>query len=213
VEVKIEETHQEEVNLELIAHEERSRHRKPQASKRGKTHSGDAIDAEDDVAVEASDWVAPKSWSLAEQDKCWPDYYQVNSKFVETIVDVYQEGDIVWIQDYHLLLLPMMISRKLRGAKVGISLHVPFPSSEIFRTLANRDALLRGMLSADYVGFHTYESARHFLTSCKRVVGAPWRSNMGGYLPFFLSLPSFPPSPFPSFLPSPFPSFIYLSRW
>lgn len=56
-------------------------------------------------------------------------------------------------------------------AKVGLFLHTPFPSSEIFRTIWCREDLLRGMLNADQVGFHLYEYARHFLTCCRRLLG------------------------------------------
>jgi trehalose 6-phosphate synthase/phosphatase len=65
-----------------------------------------------------------------------------------------------------------MLSRKVgRLAKIGLFLHTPFPSSEIFRTLWCREDILRGMLNADQVGFHLYEYARHFLTCCRRLLG------------------------------------------
>ena len=63
----------------------------------------------------------------------------------------------VWIHDYHLMLLPSYILRKLRTARVGFFLHIPFPSSEIFRTIPVRDELLRGILNADLIGFHIFE--------------------------------------------------------
>ena len=56
-------------------------------------------------------------------------------------------------------------------AKIGMFLHTPFPSSEIFRTLWCREDLLRGMLNADQVGFHLFEYARHFMTCCRRLLG------------------------------------------
>lgn len=61
------------------------------------------------------------------------------------------------MQDYHLLLTPSYIIRRVRGANVGLFLHVPFPSSEVFRTLSSRKELLRGMLNADHIGFHLFE--------------------------------------------------------
>lgn len=66
-------------------------------------------------------------------------------------VEVYEAGDIIWAHDYHLLLLPSYTLRHLRTATVGLFLHTPFPSSEIFRTICVRDELLRGMLNADVV--------------------------------------------------------------
>lgn len=57
----------------------------------------------------------------------------------------------MWVHGFHLLLLPSFLTRVLRTARVGLFLHTPFPSSEIFRTLPFREDLLRGMLNADQV--------------------------------------------------------------
>jgi trehalose 6-phosphate synthase/phosphatase len=86
------------------------------------------------------------------------------------------------VHDYHLLLLPSFILRKLRTASVGLFLHTPFPASEVFRTLPVRDELLRGMLNADLVGFHLFEYARSFLTCCKRMLGLEHEFAPGGFL-------------------------------
>ena len=103
--------------------------------------------------------------------RAWRAYCTVNRKFADAVIEVYESGDAVFLHDYHLLLLPSYILRKLRTARVGLFIHTPFPSSEIFRTIPVRDELLRGMLNADLVGFHTFEYARHFLTCCKRLLG------------------------------------------
>ena len=55
--------------------------------------------------------------------------------------------------------------------KVGWFLHTPFPSSEIYRTLPVREEVLRATLGADLIGFHTYDYARHFISSCTRILG------------------------------------------
>lgn len=67
------------------------------------------------------------------------------------VLQVYNEGDMIWVHGFHLLLLPSFLTRVLRTARVGLFLHTPFPSSEIFRTLPFREDLLRGMLNADQV--------------------------------------------------------------
>jgi len=101
----------------------------------------------------------------------WRAYCSVNRLFADKVVEVYETGDMIWAHDYHLLLLPSYTLRHLRTATVGLFLHTPFPSSEIFRTICVRDELLRGMINADVVGFHLFEYARHFLTCCKRQMG------------------------------------------
>ena len=101
----------------------------------------------------------------------WGAYNSVNRQFAEKVVQCFNEGDLVWVHGFHLLILPSYLTRRIPMAKVGIFQHTPFPSSEIFRTLWCREDLLRGMLNADQVGFHLFEYARHFLTSCRRLLG------------------------------------------
>lgn len=101
----------------------------------------------------------------------WGAYTAVNRLFAERVVQCFHEGDLIWVHGFHLLILPSYMTRRIPMAKVGIFLHTPFPSSEIFRTVWCREDLLRGMLNADQVGFHLFEYARHFLTSCRRLLG------------------------------------------
>ncbi|HZA98600.1 MAG TPA: bifunctional alpha,alpha-trehalose-phosphate synthase (UDP-forming)/trehalose-phosphatase, partial [Gemmatimonadales bacterium] len=77
----------------------------------------------------------------------------------------YRPGDLIWIHDYQLLLLPDLLRKRLPDACIGFFLHIPFPSEELFRTLPERDRLLRGLLGADLVGFHTPAYLRHFAAS------------------------------------------------
>ena len=69
------------------------------------------------------------------------------------------------------MLLPSLLKLARPTMKVGWFLHTPFPSSEIYRTLPLREEVLRGVLAADLCGFHTYDYARHFVSSCARVLG------------------------------------------
>lgn len=115
--------------------------------------------------------------------KVWRAYCTANRKFADKVIETYDSHDLIWVHDYHLLLLPSYILRKLRTARVGLSVHTAFPSSEIFRTVPVRDELLRGMLNADLIGFHVFEYARHFLTCCKRILGLEFDYHgNGGFL-------------------------------
>jgi trehalose 6-phosphate synthase len=58
-----------------------------------------------------------------------------------------------------------------KNVKIGFFLHTPFPSSEIYRILPVRNEILLGVLHCDLIGFHTYDYARHFLSSCSRILG------------------------------------------
>ncbi|WPT11748.1 Alpha,alpha-trehalose-phosphate synthase [UDP-forming] 1 [Picochlorum sp. SENEW3] len=101
----------------------------------------------------------------------WQAHQLANKQFADVILKHYRPGDIVWVQDYHLMLLPAILKEKHPRMKVGFFLHTPFPSSEIYRTLPVREELLRAVLKADLIGFHTYDYARHFVSACTRILG------------------------------------------
>ncbi|KAG6487460.1 hypothetical protein ZIOFF_056046 [Zingiber officinale] len=98
-------------------------------------------------------------------------YKRANQMFADVVNKHYQEGDVVWCHDYHLMFLPKCLKEHNSKMKVGWFLHTPFPSSEIHRTLPSRSELLRSVLAADLVGFHTYDYARHFVSACTRILG------------------------------------------
>jgi trehalose 6-phosphate synthase/phosphatase len=108
----------------------------------------------------------------------WAAYRAVNRKFAEVIMEAADDGDQVWIHDYHLFLLPAMLRGGKKELKVGFFLHTPFCSSEIFRVLPDRVELLKGLLGADLIGFHTYNYLRHFRSALLQVLG--WESEMEG---------------------------------
>uniref|UniRef100_A0A0A0M063 alpha,alpha-trehalose-phosphate synthase (UDP-forming) n=1 Tax=Cucumis sativus TaxID=3659 RepID=A0A0A0M063_CUCSA len=98
-------------------------------------------------------------------------YKKANQMFADVVNKYYEEGDVVWCHDYHLMFLPKCLKEHNNTMKVGWFLHTPFPSSEIHRTLPSRSELLRSVLAADLVGFHTYDYARHFVSACTRILG------------------------------------------
>ncbi|KAJ7592946.1 glycosyltransferase family 20 protein [Mycena floridula] len=138
----------------------------------------------------------------------WLAYRQANLQFAQAVLKQITPGAMVWVQDYHLMLLPMLLrslidgeaggdftrSELLKitegvvdgqsltptrtpGVKIGFFLHTPFPSSEIYRILPVRREILLGVLYCDLIGFHTYDYARHFLSSCTRILGLPTMPN------------------------------------
>ncbi len=105
------------------------------------------------------------------ESRLWEAYKRVNRIYCEAALEVVWEDDLIWIHDYHLLLLPGMLRERLPNATIGFFLHIPFPSFEIFRLLPWREEILEGMLGADLVGFHTYDYVRHFLSSVRHILG------------------------------------------
>ena len=105
------------------------------------------------------------------KDEYWEAYQEVNRLFAEAVAVCTKEDGSVWVHDYHLMTLPGMLRERLPGASIGFFLHIPFPSFEIYRLLPQRKELLQGLLGADLIGFHVYDYARHFLSSCLRLLG------------------------------------------
>ena len=101
----------------------------------------------------------------------WDAYREVNAVFAEAVIRNYRTGDIIWVHDYQLMLLPAMLRERLPNATVGFFLHIPFPSSEVFRVLPWRREILKGLLGADLVGFHTFAYMRHFMTALLHLDG------------------------------------------
>jgi trehalose 6-phosphate synthase/phosphatase len=95
----------------------------------------------------------------------------VNQLFAEAILENAEENDRVWVHDYQLLLVPDILRQHKPNLNIGFFLHIPFPSYEIIRILPWREEIISGILGADLIGFHTYDYARHFISSVKRLVG------------------------------------------
>ena len=127
-------------------------------------------------------------WDQGRLEDWWHAYIAVNEEFSTKMTSMLRSGDIVWIHDYHLSLLPQKLTSwevSKFGKKVTrkvFFLHIPFPTSQIFRELECGEKILTGMLHADVVGFHAFDHARHFLNAAKRILGLNYESLAGGLI-------------------------------
>ncbi|MBX7221208.1 MAG: bifunctional alpha,alpha-trehalose-phosphate synthase (UDP-forming)/trehalose-phosphatase [Blastocatellia bacterium] len=122
----------------------------------------------------------------------WKTYVAVNRRFAETVCHHYRPGDTIWVHDYQLALVPGMIRERFPKARIGFFLHIPFPSSEVFRILPWREEILRGLLGADLIGFHTYAYSRHFATALLHVLGVQTEVEQIRYQERLIHLGAFP---------------------
>ncbi|MFZ5630608.1 MAG: bifunctional alpha,alpha-trehalose-phosphate synthase (UDP-forming)/trehalose-phosphatase [Spirochaetota bacterium] len=106
-------------------------------------------------------------------DEYWQHYVAVNRVYCERLVEELQDEDTLFVNDYHLMLLPAMVKQKLPALRVCFFLHIPFPDFEIFRLLPGkwRSGILQGLTAADVVGFHTHEYREYFLRCVRRILG------------------------------------------
>jgi trehalose 6-phosphate synthase/phosphatase len=110
---------------------------------------------------------------VAYDEEFWQTYRCVNERFRDALLELLKPDDIVWVHDYHLMLLPRLLRERNPDIMIGFFLHIPFPSFELFRLLPPqwRHDLLEGVLGSDLVGFHTYEYMQHFSQSVLRFLG------------------------------------------
>ncbi|CAK0859664.1 unnamed protein product [Prorocentrum cordatum] len=107
----------------------------------------------------------------------WEGYEIVNAAYRDAVLKEHMRGDLVWINDYPLMLLPKMLRTQRPDIAIGFYMHCVFPSSELYRILPQREELLRGILSSNIIGFHNFQYVRRFLTSCTRVLGLECSAN------------------------------------
>jgi len=101
----------------------------------------------------------------------WEAYVEANRRFCEAVLQHLRPNDLVWIHDYHLMLLPRLLRDSAPLAAIGFFLHIPFPASEMFRIIPRRDELLQGLLGADLLAFQTHGHLQHFRESLLRILG------------------------------------------
>ncbi len=103
--------------------------------------------------------------------KHWKSYVEVNERIAREIAEIARPDDLVWVHDFHLFLVPKILKSLRPELRIGFFLHVPFPSSELFRQLPVREEILDSLLASDLVGFHDYAYLQHFCSSTLRLLG------------------------------------------
>jgi trehalose 6-phosphate synthase/phosphatase len=115
------------------------------------------------------------------EEKMWTAYAKVMQHFADAVKEMFEDGDVIWLHGYHLMYLPKLIRQILPNCTIGYSLLAPFPTSELFRLLPRREELLHGLLSCDLLGFQSHGHARHFSSTCMRILGLTFTTSTINY--------------------------------
>lgn len=100
------------------------------------------------------------------------DYRAVNARFAAAVAATVEPGDVVWVHDYQLALVPAELRKSIpEGTPIGYFHHIPFPAPEMVRVLPWARDILIGLLGADLVGFHAKQYADNFLRACEQLLG------------------------------------------
>jgi len=124
----------------------------------------------------------------------WLNYIEVNKVFHEVVSKNLNSGDVVWVHDYHLVLLPRMLRETHYDAHIGFFLHIPFPFFEIYRLLPKiwRENILLGLLGSNVIGFHTHNYVQYFLSCVLRILGIDHSTGQITYGNRLIHVESFP---------------------
>ncbi|MEO0650111.1 MAG: trehalose-6-phosphate synthase [Planctomycetota bacterium] len=107
----------------------------------------------------------------------WSPFVDVNRRFARRTAELAKPGDTIWVHDYQLQLVPLLLRDRQPDLRIGFFLHIPFPPVELFAQIPWRRQILEGLLGADLLGFQTPESAQNFTRSARRFAGAAGRGN------------------------------------
>ena len=101
----------------------------------------------------------------------WSTYRAVNERYAAEVLRQLRPGDLVWVHDYHLMLVPRLVRKRNPTARIGFFLHTPFPSPESFARLPHGAELLDGLLGADAIGVHVPRYASQLVDAMRAVLG------------------------------------------
>lgn len=114
----------------------------------------------------------------------WMQYAEVNRRFAEAVAEEAEADDpIVFIQDYHLALLPRLVRERLPRATIVLFWHIPWPNRSRFECCPYGAAIIEAMLAADLLGFQTGKHVEHFLDTAQALSG-PMAIDEAGMLVF-----------------------------
>ena len=101
----------------------------------------------------------------------WLAYRDANAQYARLVEEEANPGDLVWVNDFHLCLVPEALRTRRVPARLGMFWHIPFPPPSVFGICPWREQLLRGMLGADLIAFQTDADTEHFLACVRAFLG------------------------------------------
>ena len=127
---------------------------------------------------------------FAHFDIYWDAYKKFNEKLCDTIQPHLKESTLIYLHDYHFFLVPSYIysrclhykQKVFQNLSIGLFMHSPFPSHELFKRIPFREEILKSMMNCSVIGFHTFDYSRNFLKSAKRLLSINYESTINGDL-------------------------------
>ncbi|MGH8722493.1 MAG: alpha,alpha-trehalose-phosphate synthase (UDP-forming), partial [Burkholderiales bacterium] len=98
-------------------------------------------------------------------------YRCVNARFAQALTKLLKRDDLVWVHDFHLMMLAEELRRRRQRQRMGFFLHTPFPPTEILATMPAHETLMRALFAFDLIGFQTHEDLARFQEHVRRACG------------------------------------------
>lgn len=105
------------------------------------------------------------------EESFFPSYLEANQLFAQAALDTAGPEDLIFVNDYQLTLVPELIRAQSPAAKIAFFWHIPWPAPPALTVIPHAERLVRGMLGADLIGFHTQEFVDQFLAACRDLLG------------------------------------------
>ncbi len=114
----------------------------------------------------------PTKADLKHENQFWKEgYLPCNKNYASAVLEEYEEGDTIWVHDYHLALVPLLIRKEVPDARIGFFWHIPWAPWESFGKIPHREEILKGLSAADLIGLHNEEYVENLL-ECADKCGA-----------------------------------------
>lgn len=100
-----------------------------------------------------------------DQEADWKATREVTTRFAQAIHENCNPDDVIWIHDYHLVLLPQQLREQGIKNRMGFFLHTPFPAAKVFTKWRHHTAILNSLSQVDVLGLQTDRDAKNFRAS------------------------------------------------
>ena len=126
------------------------------------------------------------------------EYWKEYKKYIESVCNTIlptiskKKKTLIFLHDYYFYLFPSIFLNKCTYSKdyqdllpnisIGLYIHIPFPSHEIFKRIPAREEIIASLIKCQVLGFHTFDHSRNFLKTSKRLLGANFVSTTHGDL-------------------------------
>src|ERR1700728_117519 len=89
-------------------------------------------------------------------------YMRVNRMFADRLSPLVNEDDVIWVHDYHLMLLGRELRSRGHRNTIGFFLHTPCAPPDILQALPHHREILGGLAYYNLVGFQTENDRDNF---------------------------------------------------